>query len=210
LIYIANATRPDIAYSVAFLARSMQNPTTNDFINAKRIFRYLKGTKDLELVYNNQQQQLVGYSDASYAEDKDRKSVGGYVFKQAGAAVTWRSTKQKIVSQSSMEAEYIALAEAVKEAEWLRKLQREIFPNNNLAPTLIYEDNQSSIKLAENPIHSDRSKHIDVKYHAIRERINKKIVEVQHLPGTEMIADILTKSLGSVLHQRFVKDLGLF
>jgi hypothetical protein len=168
----------------------------------------LKGTKSLALVYNKQD-SLVGYSDSSYAEEVDRKSVSGYVFKQAGAAITWRSTKQQIVAQSSMEAEYIALAEAGKEAQWIRKLQSEIFPHVKNQPTLIYEDNQSAIKLSNNPLHSNRSKHISVRYHSIRDLVKSKIVDIQYLPTAEMIADIMTKSLGKILHCRFVEGLGL-
>ncbi len=207
LIYLSNATRPDIAYAVGFLARSMQAPTEADWVNGKRVLRYLKGTHGLYLNYNNTK-IAEGYSDSSYAEEKDRKSVGGYVFKQAGAAITWRSTKQEIVAQSSMEAEYIALAEAGKEALWIRKLQSEIFPNVK-NPTKIFEDNQSTIKLSNNPIHTNRSKHISVRYHAIRDIIQKKLVQVDYLPTTDMIADIMTKSLGRILHDKFVKLLGL-
>lgn len=208
LIYLANATRPDISYAVGYLARAMTAPTTADWINAKRVLRYLKGSSDLSLCYNNQT-ALTGYSDSSYAEETDRKSVGGYVFVQAGAAVTWRSTKQEIIAQSSMEAEYIALAESAKEALWIRKLQREIFPTTKLLPTTIYEDNQSAIKLTENPIHSNRSKHIDVRYHAIREYVKNNLIKVEYLSTTEMLADIMTKSLGRILHAKFVLGMGL-
>ena len=107
-----------------------------------------------------------------------------------------------------MESEYIGLSEAGKEAKWLRKLQAEIFPTIS-TPTVNYEDNQSTIKLTANPLHSNRSKHIDVRYHSIREIVKSKIVEIKYLPTTEMIADIMTKSLGKILHQRFVGDLGL-
>jgi hypothetical protein len=209
LIYLSKTTRPDIAYAVGYLARAMKAPTHADWMNAKRVLRYLKGTKQFALLYNNQQ-PLEGHSDSSYAEENDRKSVGGFVFKQAGAAITWRSTKQPVVAQSSMEAEYIALSEAGKEAQFIRKLQQEFHQqNNNNNPTIIFQDNQSSISLSENPIHSNRSKHIDVRYHAIRELIESKIVQIKYLPTEKMVADIMTKSLDRVLHQRFVKGLGL-
>jgi hypothetical protein len=207
LIYLSNATRPDIAYAVGYLARSMQTPTEADWMNGVHVLKYLKGSKNYSLKYNSQK-SLEGYSDASYAEEKDRKSISGYVFKQAGAAITWRSSKQDIVAQSSMESEYIGLSEAGKEAKWLRKLQAEIFPTIS-TPTIIYEDNQSAIKLTANPLHSNRSKHIDVRYHSIREIVKSKIVEIKYLSTAEMIADIMTKSLGKILHQLFVDGLGL-
>lgn len=109
LIYLSNVTRPDLAYAVSHLARGMSKPTKNDWVNAKRVLRYLKGTQNLGLKYQKgNKEEVFGYSDASYAEEKDRKSVGGYVFLQAGAAISWKSQKQNVVAQSSAEAEYIA------------------------------------------------------------------------------------------------------
>ena len=209
LMYLASATRPDIAYAVGYLARSMQSPTDADWINAKRVLRYLKGTLNYSLQYlKSATTPLFGYSDASYAEEKDYKSVGGYLFIQAGAAITWRSTKQDVVAQSSMEAEYIALAEAGKEAQWLRKLQQEL-SNNTQEPTLILEDNQSTIKLAKSPLHTSRSKHIQVRFHAIRDLIKTKQVQVRYCPTQDMVADIMTKSLGRVQQETFKAPLGL-
>ena len=127
----------------------------------------------------------------------------------AGAAITWKSTKQSIIAQSSMEAEYIALAEAAKEIEWLRKLQVEINPTAAKTPTTIFEDNQSTINLSKNPIHSNRSKHIDVRYHKVQELVANKIINVEYKQTSEMVADIMTKSLGRLLHDRFVKGMGL-
>ena len=209
LIYLMNATRPDIAYAVSYLARSMQKPTEENWRNAKQIVRYLKGTRNVHLEFRRNDKHLFGYSDASYAEEKNRKSVSGYVFQQAGASITWRSSKQPIIAQSSMEAEYIALAEAAKECEWLRKLQKEFFPKKSFSSTIIFEDNQSAIKLTKNPLHSNRSKHIDVRYHRIQELVATKVIDVIHLAGTEMVADIMTKSLGKILHAKFVAGLGL-
>ena len=209
LIYLSNSTRPDIAYAVSYLARSMHAPTEADFTCAKRVLRYLKEYKNFALNYNDKQQQLFAFSDSSYAEEKDRKSVGGYVTMMSGAALTWKSTKQSIIAQSSMEAEYIALAETAKEIEWLRKLQKDIFSTSTLTPTIIFEDNQSTIKLSKNPIHSKLSKHIDVRYHKVQELVANKIINVQHKPTTEMVADIMTKSLHSILHHRFASAMGL-
>ncbi len=209
LIYLSNSTRPDIAYAVSLLARSMHAPTEQDLIDAKRCLRYCKATRNLALNYNDKNQEMIAYSDSSYAEEKDYKSVGGYITLQAGAAITWKSTKQPIIAQSSMEAEYIAMAEAAKEVEWLRKLQAEFRPNQLSKPTTIFEDNQSSIALSKNPIHSNRSKHIAVRYHKIQELVANQIISVEYKPTDQMIADIMTKSLGSILHFRFVECMGL-
>jgi transposase InsO family protein len=209
LIYLSNSTRPDIAYAVSYLARSMNAPTEENFSNAKRVLRYLKGSRNLSLNFNNKNQDLFAYSDSSYAEENDRKSVGGYVTMIAGSPISWKSKKQSIIAQSSMEAEYIALAEAAKEVEWIRKLQREIFPKSTTTPTTIFEDNQSTINLSKNPIHSNRSKHIDVRYHKIQELVANKTIAVTYLSTHEMVADIMTKSLGRLLHDRFVAGMGL-
>jgi hypothetical protein len=209
LIYLSNTTRPDITFSVNFLARKMSAPTQQDYLFSKRILRYLKGTSSLKLTFDKID-KIAGYSDASYAEDKkDRKSTGGYVFKMNGGAISWKSSKQKIVTMSSCEAEYVTLSDAAKEAIWLIKLKRNVENKKKDEVITIFEDNQSTIKTAKNPIQSDRTKHIDVRHHFIREKVEEKKIEVKYIPTTDQIADIFTKSLGRVLHMKFVKALGL-
>jgi hypothetical protein len=208
LIYISNATRPDICYSVNQLARNMQNPRYEDWKQGKRILRYLQGTKGIKLVYKKEKEELCGYSDASYAEDKkDRKSTSGQVFLKNGGAISWKSRKQKIVSLSSMEAEYIALTDASKEGIWLKKMEKELCNKEDVLT--IFEDNQSAIKTANNRIHNDRSKHIDVRYHFIRELIEDKKLKLVYCPTQTMIADIMTKALGKIAHERLRKAMGL-
>ncbi|MBA3551100.1 Ty1/Copia family ribonuclease HI [Patescibacteria group bacterium] len=176
---------------------------------SKRILRYLKGTKKLKLTFEKSA-EVAGYSDASYAEDKnDRKSTGGYVFMMNGGAVSWKSSKQKIVTMSSCEAEYVTLSDAAKEAIWLTKLMKNVDKKKILKPIRIYEDNQSTIKTAKNPIQSERTKHIDVRHHFIREKVAEKRIEVEYISTTDQIADIFTKSLGRVLHMKFTGALGL-
>jgi hypothetical protein len=208
LIYLSNSTRPDICYSVNQLARNMQNPTFENWKQGKRILRYLQGTKQIKLIYKKKKEELCGYSDASYAEDKkDRKSTSGQVFMKNGGAISWKSRKQKIVSLSSMEAEYIALTDATKEGIWLKKMEKELNKENNILT--IFEDNQSAIKTANNRIHNDRSKHIDVRYHFIRELIEEKKLKLVYCPTQNMIADIMTKALGKIAHERLRKAMGL-
>ncbi|MBA3284506.1 MAG: hypothetical protein H0U27_05530 [Nitrosopumilus sp.] len=209
LIYLSIATRPDISYAVNQAAQAMQSSTEYDWQKVKRIFRYLKGTKTLKLKYSkNKENKTTGYSDASYAENrKDRKSTSGYIFLKANGAISWKSKKQPIVSLSSMEAEYIALTSAAKEAMWLQKLNQEI--EDSTEAILIYEDNQATIKTASEEIYNDRSKHIDVRYHFIRENIRNNQIKVEYLPTEEMIADALTKPLGSVKVIHFNNLLGL-
>jgi hypothetical protein len=185
----------------------MKEPNQDDWIKVKRIMRYLKKTESAKLTYKVKGSELIGYSDASYAEEKDRKSTSGYAYLLNGAAISWRSKKQPIVALSSMEAEYIALASATKEGISLKKLEKNLM----IKPSkiLINEDNQSTIKLTKNEIYNDRSKHIDVRYHFTRECVQRNLLEINYCPTEDMTADILTKSLGSTLHMRHAARLGL-
>jgi hypothetical protein len=206
LNYLSTCTRPDISYAVSQVSRAMQDPTQEDWKNAKRIMRYLKKTMDTKIIFKNLKEELQGYSDASYAADKkDRKSHSGYVFTMNGGPISWKSKKQPIVALSSMEAEYIALSEAAKEALWLKKLKDDLQENRNILT--IYEDNQSCIKTASDVIRNERSKHIDVRFHFLRELVESKEIQITYCPTQQMIADMLTKSLGNIAHQRHAKRL---
>jgi len=187
----------------------MHQPTHNDWIAVKRIFRYLQGTINTKLKFSNQNSELIGYSDASYAPNADdRKSTSGYIFIKNGGAISWRSKKQPIVSLSSMESEYIALSSAVKEGIWLKRLELDIFPNLEKS-FVILEDNQSAIKTAKNEIHNERSKHIDVQYHFIRECVNNGRISLKYCPTEKMVADAFTKPLCRVKLNQHVVDMGL-
>ncbi len=208
LLYLSKCTRPDITYAVNQVAQKVEKPTKSDWTKVKRIFRYLKGTLNFGLVYTRGESLNVsGYSDASYAMNEDRKSTSGYAYLANGAAITWRSKKQPIVTTSSMEAEFVALASATKEALWIKKLNNELM-NENM-PVEIKEDNQSCIKFSHDFIHSDRTKHIDVRYYFVREKVEEGKIKLTYCPTTEMIADIFTKALGPILFAKFVKALGL-
>ena len=126
-----------------------------------------------------------------------------------GGAISWKSSKQKIVTLSSCEAEYVTLSEAAKEAIWFIKLIKDVENKKKVNQITIFEDNQSTIKTAKNPIQSERTKHIDVRHHFIREKVAEKKIEVKYIPTTDQIADIFTKSLGRVLHMKFTRALGL-
>jgi hypothetical protein len=208
LNYLATCTRPDISFAISQIARKMHQPTEEDWLAVKRVFHYLQATKHYVLKYSNEKLNLLGYSDASYApEATDRKSVSGFVYLMNGGAICWKSKKQSIISLSSMEAEYIALTAAAKECLWLQKLQTDL--NIKSLPTIIREDNQATIKTANNIINNERSKHIDVRYHFIREKVNDETIKLEYCPTTDMVADIFTKPLGRVLLEKHVRNLGL-
>jgi hypothetical protein len=188
-------------------SRKLASPTESDYLLVKRIFRYLQGSKLLKLFYFKSSPDIIGYSDADFANDPDRKSVSGYVFKMNGGPISWKSKKQNIVALSSTEAEYIALSEATQEALWLRKLRRDLrLPD---IPITIYEDNQPTIHTANDYVRSQRTKHIDTKYHFTREQVMAKNIDLIYCPTNDMTADIFTKPLARIQFQKHVKGLNL-
>ncbi|CAF0996295.1 unnamed protein product [Brachionus calyciflorus] len=211
LIYLMISTRPDISYSVSVLSRYMQMPRELHWRYLKRLLRYVKTTKHYNLVYqrdNTKEIEFIGYSDADYAGNiEDRKSTSGYVFKYKNCPVSWNCSKQKVVSLSSTESEYIALTLAVKEGLWLNQLLNEL--NLSTGKVKIFCDNKSTICLTKNPEFHSRSKHIDIRYHFVREKINERLLDIEYLPTEDMVADILTKGLSKVKHYRALDLLNL-
>ena len=196
LLYLSIMTRPDITYAVSNVAKFCANPSKQHWVAVKRIMRYVKGTLSLGLLYSKDgSKECIGYSDADWAGDTDdRKSTSGYLFQMSGAAISWRSKKQTCVALSTAEAEYMALACAAQESIWMRQLLTDL-GTDPIAATQIFDDNQSAICLAKNPQFHGRAKHIGIKYHFIREQVEKGDVELQYCPTEEMIADMLTKGL---------------
>ena len=150
---------------------------------------------------------LVGYSDADWAGDLDtRHSTSGFVFQIQSDTVSWCSKRQPTVSKSSTESEYIALSGACQEAVWLRRLLADIGLEQK-GPSTIYEDNQGAIELTKNPRFHNRTKHIDVSFHYIREQVNLKTVSVKYCPTNLMLADIMTKGLSKNAFETFRGNL---
>ncbi|KMQ86152.1 retrovirus-related pol polyprotein from transposon tnt 1-94 [Lasius niger] len=198
LLYVATHTRPDIAASVSILSQRVKQPTETDWTEAKRVVRYLKGTKNLRLKLGGNTNGLIVYSDADWAEDTtDRKSHSEHLFLYNGGAIAWSCRKQTCTAWSSCEAEYIALAEASRELIWIRKLLED-FDETETKATKIYEDNQSAIKMVKSKEFRNRTKHINTKYHFVNDLVEKEVVDLQYCPTEEMTADMLTKPLQSV------------
>ena len=178
------------------------------------MLRYLQHTKAMRLRYggdNSAQRELFGYADTDFAGDsKDRKSTMGYAYLLHGGAITWSSRKQRSVATSTTEAEYMGLCNAAKEAVWLRNLLKSLGHEKYAGQsTRIYGDNQGSLKLTANPEMHDRSKHIDVQYHYVRELAEQGVIKVEYMPTADMAADCLTKPLTRQLHERNLELLGL-
>jgi hypothetical protein len=209
LQYLATNTRPDICIAVSILARRVENPKQSDWTEVKRVFRYLKKTKDKKLILGQKQDstELVCYADADWGNDPaDRKSNTGYCFKFMGSVVYWKSHKQTMVTLSSTEAEYISLAEAAQEAIWMTRILKDL--NQIVNTVVMYEDNQSCIHMLKNG-NNLRTKHIDTKYHFVRELVKTKAISVEYCPTENMIADMLTKPLEAVRLNKLTVAMGL-
>ena len=211
LIYAATSTRPDISFVVSRLSQYLSAPQNKHMVMAKHVLRYLKGTLDNELVYRKSDKPLglFGYSDSDWASSiEDRKSITGYCFSMTGqgGVISWKSKKQPTVALSTCEAEYMGLGSATQESLYLTQLLRGMDVNMYTCAT-IFEDNQGAIALGHNPVNRQRSKHIDVKYHFVRNALEEGKINVQYCPTEHMVADALTKPLNRVKLQRFMKHL---
>jgi hypothetical protein len=210
LMYAAISTRPDIAFAVQTLSQFNMNPSPAHLTAVKRVFRYLRSTINLGIKYNSNDHSTIElFSDADWGNSPDdRRSVTGYLSMLAGGVVTWNSKKQPTTALSSMEAEYMALASATREALWLRSMHTELgFPST--LPTHISVDNHGTISFAHNSGFHARSKHIDVRHHFIRENITSREVSVSYCPTSENTADIFTKALDKSKHEYLVARLGM-
>jgi hypothetical protein len=195
LMYLL-ATRPDLAFSVCLIARYMEKPTELHLAAAKRVIRYLQGSLHYGILYaNNSECVLHGWSDSDYAGDlDDRKSTTGYVFMYGNGAVSWSSKKQAIVTLSTTEAEFVAAASCACQAVWLGRILEQL-NQAQMHGTVIFCDNTSSIKLSKNPVMHGRCKHIDVRYHFLRDLTKDGAVEMKFCTSQDQVADIMTKAL---------------
>lgn len=204
-------TRPDIAYAVGIVSRYMERPTVLHQAAVKRILRYIKGTTNYGLIYSKGtgNHLLEGYSDSDLAGNtEDRRSTGAMAFYLNDNLITWVSQKQRCVALSSCEAEFMAATAAACQAVWLRNLLIQITGVTH-GPVIIYVDNKSAIDLAKNPVFHGRSKHIDIRYHFIRECVGRGEIEVKYVSSNEQRADVLTKAMATVKFEQMRALLGI-
>jgi hypothetical protein len=210
LMYLALGTRADIAFAVNHLAGFLDCYGFEHWRAAIRILRYLKGTRTLALILGGLADVfLTGHSDTDFANDSDkRKSVMGYTFSLGSGVISWASRKQKVVTLSSTEAEYIGASKAAKESCWLRMLLRGLtIPVDSPTP-LLYDNNAARILAADQAYHA-RAKHIDNRYHHIRDCVEKKKIFLPHIPSHDNVADTLTKALPNTDFVRHRTALGI-
>ena len=192
LMYAMVCTRPDIAHAVGVVSRFLSNPGKQHWEAVKWIFRYLRRTSKLCLSFGRGKLVLEGYTDADMAGDLDgRKSTSGYLFTFAGGAVSWQSKLQKCVALSTTEAEYIAVTEAGKELIWIKTFFKELGMQQD--EYVVYCDSQSAIDLSKNATYHSRTKHIEVRYHWIRDATEEKRLRLKKIHTDKNVADMMTK-----------------
>ncbi|KAL6315604.1 hypothetical protein AAG906_002776 [Vitis piasezkii] len=204
-------TRPDLAFSVGMVSRYMEKPTTEHMAAVKHICRCVKGTLNLGCVYEKKEGslELIGYSDSDLAGDTDdRKSTSGLIFFLGSNPISWCSQKQKVVALSSCEAEYIAACAAACQGVWLGRLLADLL-KTEVKKVVLKIDNQSAIALSKNSVHHERSKHIDTRFHYIRDCVESGMIEIQHVCTEDQHADILTKSLARMKFLEMRERIGV-
>nr|CAN70115.1 hypothetical protein VITISV_020105 [Vitis vinifera] len=209
LIYLSH-TRPDIGFSVSVVSQFMNNPTKKHMTAVIRILRYLKMTPGKGLFFQRTtKKEIEIFSDADWAGSvTDRRSTSGYCSFVWGNLVTWRSKKQSVVARSSAEAEFRAMAQGICEGIWLNRLLEELrVPLKH--PMVLYCDNQAAISIAKNPVHHDRTKHVEIDRHFIKEKIEEGVFKVSYTPTNCQTADILTKALTRVNFEDLTEKLGM-
>lgn len=209
LIYLAQLTRPDIMYAVNLLSRYSTCYTETHWRAVKRVFRYLAGTTTLGIKYDASNLTLVAYADADYAGDVEtRRSTTGYIFNLSGGPISWCSQRQKSVSVSTTEAEYVAASTAARELVWLRQLLNDLECQCE-ERSVLYIDNQSAIRLIKNPEWHKRTKHIDIHFHYVREKYEEQILNVKYVKTQDQYADFLTKALPKDKFVSLLKRIGM-
>ncbi|GAB2287252.1 hypothetical protein Dimus_039813 [Dionaea muscipula] len=193
-MYAMISTRPDLSYSISLLSRFMSNPGNDHWIALKWLLRYLNNTTSVGLLYGKwtDNLNLVAYVDADHAGDRDcRKSTTSYNILLGGNCVSWKSQLQPIVALSTTEAEYIAITDVLKEATWVQGLLKEIQMLEDHCT--VFTDNQSALQLCKNPVYHERTKHIDVRYHYIRDIIAAGTLKIAKVATEDNPSDMGTK-----------------
>ena len=196
LVYAMVCTRPDLSYVVTKLSQHLSCPTEGDLVTMKHVFQYIQGTLDQGLFFSKQIPRLSAYCDADWGSTcEDRKSITGYCFSLSpeGPVISWKSKKQKSVALSTCEAEYVAISIAAQEASYLTQLYKDM-TGITMKPVLIRNDNTGAISIIKNPSNHHKTKHIDIRYHYVRENNADGNISVQYVKSGKNIADMFTKA----------------
>ncbi|XP_059637403.1 secreted RxLR effector protein 161-like [Cornus florida] len=216
-MYLANCTKPDIAFAVNLLAQYSFAPTRRHWNVVKHIMRYIWGTTDMGLFYSRKSKlQLIGYANASYLSDPHTvRSQTGYLFTSGNTAISWRSIKQTMTTTSLNHSEILAIHEAGRECIWLRSVIQHIRESCGLSsikdsPTILYEDNTiCNTQVRRGYIKSDRTKHISPKFFSTHELQKSVDIDVQQIRSSDNLADLFTKALPTTTFKKLVDNIGM-
>ena len=207
-MYAMMCTRPDIPYAVGVFSKYMANPRKEHWNAVKWVLMYLRGTSDYCITCNNNSDYVCSFVDSNFTGDLYKiRSTSSYVFTLASGAISWMSKLQEIVSLSTTKVEYIVVSHPFKQAIWLKGLLGEIGRLQNIVP--VFCDSQSALHLATNPVYHSKTKHIDVKYHFVRQAISEGGVDLKKVHTKENCADMFTKPVILEKFRWCVASLGL-
>jgi hypothetical protein len=212
LMYAQVCTRPDIAFAVGMLGRYQNDPGMDHWKAAKKVLRYLQGTKDYMLTYKRSNNlEVIGYSDSDFSGCVDsKKSTSGYIFMLAGGPISWKSAKQSLRASSTMQAEFVACYHATGQAVWLKNFIPGLQVIDSIArPLTLFCDNEAAVFFSKNNKSSGASKWIDIKYLVVRDKVKDGTIMIQHINTRAMLADSLTKALPPTLYKEHVAGMGL-
>jgi len=213
LMYLTTKTRPDLAFSIGLLARYMANPGPEHWKTLERLWAYVYTTKNIGLYYQSTSElpTLIGYTDADWGGDlATRRSTTAYIYLFMGGPLSWTSKLQRTVALSSCEAEYMAIKEAIKENLFIRSILNEIAPILEVGTYKdLYTDSNSAIELAKHASKHNRTKHIDIQYHFIREKVKSNDINLLYIPTTKQLANSLTKPVDQRELSVFKDQIGL-
>jgi hypothetical protein len=212
LMYAQVCTRPDLTFVTGMLGRYQKNPGISHWNGIKKTLRYIKGTKGLMLTYERSDSlEIVGYSDSDFAGclDTDR-STPGYVFKLTGGAISWSSSKQIVMTSSTMYAEFVTCYDAVGQAMWLKKFMPGLRVVHSIErPLKLYCDNEPAVLYAHNNKKTKTAKHINIRFYVVKEKIQNQTISLEHISTKKMIADPLTKDLSLSVFREHLADIDL-
>ena len=203
-------TRPDIAYSVNVVSQFMSAPTIHHWAVLEQILRYLKSAPGRGILYRNHgHSNIECFSDADWAGSKiDRRSFTSYCVSFGGNLISWKSKKQNVVARSSAESEYRAMAQSTCEVIWIYHLLREIGIKVS-SPAKLWCDNQAALHIASNPVFHERTKHIEIDCHFVREKLQQNLISTGYVKTEDQLEDLFTKALNGTRIDYLCNKLGM-